>query len=136
MVSLNHIGIATAAGNNQLEKLFKILGISRGVSERVAEQGVQVHFFNLTGEPPHLELLEVEDPEGTVAGFIKKRGPGIHHLSFLVESGKLDFLSETLKQEGFRFTYSEPKNGAQNMRVNFIHPATAGGVLIELMESR
>jgi len=135
-ITLNHIGIATASGNSQLEKLFGLLGISRGISEQVAEQGVNVHFFNLAGEPPHLELLEVQDPEGSVAKFIQKRGPGIHHLSFLVEKGTLDGLCERLIAEGYRFTFDRPKNGAQNMRVNFIHPATAGGVLIELMEGR
>jgi len=135
-ITLNHIGIATAPGNSQLEKLFRLLGISRGVSEQVAEQGVNVHFFNLAGEPPHLELLEVQDPEGSVAKFIQKRGPGIHHLSFLVETGMLDGLCERLIAEGYRFTFDRPKDGAQNMRINFIHPATAGGVLIELMEGR
>jgi len=134
-VSLNHIGIATESGSSPLEKLFRILGITRGISEQVADQGVNVHFFNLKGEPPHLELLEVMDPAGSVARFIEKRGPGIHHLSFQVESGKLDTLCETLKKEGFRFTYDVPKKGAQNMRINFIHPATAGGILIELMEA-
>ena len=136
LVTLNHIGIATEAGNQQLEKLFNILGINRGISENVPEQGVNVHFFSPTGEAPHLELLEVKDPEGSVSKFIQKRGPGIHHLSFLVEAGKLDALIEQLKKEGFRFTYPETKTGAQNMRINFIHPATAGGVLIELMESQ
>ena len=134
-VTLNHIGIATASGNTQLEKLFRILGITRGVSEEVKDQGVNVHFFNLEGTPPHLELLEVLDPAGSVAKFIEKRGAGIHHLSFQVESGSLDSLSDTLKKEGFKFTYEAPKLGAQDMRINFIHPATAGGVLIELMEA-
>jgi methylmalonyl-CoA/ethylmalonyl-CoA epimerase len=135
-VSLNHIGIATEQGNPQLEKLFRLLHLTRGISEKVEEQGVNVHFFNLEGQPPHLELLEVMDPEGAVAKFIAKRGPGIHHLSFQVESGGLDGLCERLKSEGFRFTYDQPKRGAQNMRINFIHPATAGGVLIELMEAQ
>lgn len=135
-IALNHIGIATQTGDRQLEKLFRLLGIPRGVSEAVPEQGVQVHFFSLPGEAPHLELLEVDDPQGTVAKFIQKRGPGIHHLSFQVPSGKLDSLCSELKAEGFRFTYESPKTGAQNMRINFIHPATAGGVLIELMEAQ
>lgn len=136
LVTLNHIGIATETGNHQLEKLFNILGISRGISEAVPEQGVSVHFFSPTGEAPHLELLEVKDPNGSVSKFIQKRGPGIHHLSFKVEFGKFDSLCEKLIKEGFKFTYSEPKLGAQNMRINFIHPATAGGVLIELMEDQ
>jgi len=134
-VTLNHVGIATQAGNQQLSKLFGLLGIQKGISESVPDQGVKVHFFNTQGEPPHLELLEVQDPEGTVAKFIEKRGPGIHHLAFCVAAGYLDPLITTLKKEGYRFTYAEPKMGAQNMRINFIHPSTAGGVLIELMET-
>lgn len=134
-ITLNHIGIATAAGNSQLEKLFKLLQIERGPSELVSEQGVNVHFFSPTGHAPHLELLEVKDPAGSVAKFIEKRGAGIHHLSFLVDPGSLDALCAKLKTEGFKFTYEQPKRGAQNMRINFIHPATAGGVLVELMEA-
>ena len=134
-ISLNHIGIATSPGNTQLQKLFTVLGITRGVTEAVPEQGVNVHFFNLEGTPPHLELLEVDDPEGTVAKFIQKRGAGIHHLSFLVDPGMLDSLCAKLKSEGFKFTYDAPKRGAQNMRINFIHPASSGGVLVELMET-
>jgi methylmalonyl-CoA epimerase len=137
-ISLNHIGIATEngpeSGTAQLDRLFRILGIQKGISESVPDQGVNVHFFNLEGSPPHLELLEVQDPQGSVARFIEKRGPGIHHLSFLVESGGLDPLCETLKTAGYRLTYESPRKGAQNMRINFIHPATAGGVLVELME--
>ncbi len=134
-ITLNHIGIATAAGNTQLEKLFKLLEIERGPSEAVPDQGVNVHFFSPTGHPPHLELLEVKDPAGSVAKFIEKRGAGIHHLSFLVDPGTLDALCAKLIREGFKFTYEQPKRGAQNMRINFIHPATAGGVLVELMEA-
>ena len=136
MITLNHIGIATDSQQSpsQLEKLFKLLGISRGHSEAVAEQGVVVHFFELQGTPPHLELLEVQDPDGSVAKFIQNRGPGIHHLSFMVDAGKLDELCDKLKKEGFKFIYEQPKMGAQDMRMNFIHPKTAGGVLIELME--
>ena len=135
-VTLNHIGIATETGNQDLQRLFRILGITRGPSEEVASQGVNVHFFNLEGTPPHLELLEVKDPNGTVSKFIQKRGAGIHHLSFLVEQGTLDSVCEKLKTEGFKFTYDSPREGAQNMRINFIHPASAGGVLIELMEGQ
>ncbi len=135
--TLDHIGIATAdaAGKpSPLSKLFQILGIQKGITESVPEQGVNVHFFSTAGAPPHLELLEVSNPQGAVAKFIEKKGPGIHHLSFLISNGALDSLCERLKSEGFKLTYETPKIGAQQMRINFIHPATAGGVLIELME--
>ena len=134
-ITLNHIGIATAPGNAQLSRLFTLLGITRGATEAVPEQGVNVHFFNLPGHAPHLELLEVEDPEGAVAKFIQKRGPGIHHLSFSIDPGGLDPLCSKLRSEGFQLIYDTPKRGAQNMRINFIHPGPSGGVLIELMET-
>lgn len=131
--SLNHIGIAV---NNlpATQKLFALLGLQVGHVEAVPEQGVQTHFLPLPLEPGHLELLEVLDPGGVVAKFIAKRGPGIHHLSFLVGSGELDALCERLRGEGYRLMYEAPRRGAHQMRVNFVHPASAGGILLEVME--
>src|SRR4051812_19680269 len=133
MISLNHIGIAVA-DLPALKKLFGLLGISVKSTEPVPDQGVVTHFLPLPNAATNLELLEVTDPEGVVAKFIAKRGPGIHHLSFEVGRGELDRLSERLRAEGYRLTYDAARKGAHGMRVNFIHPAGAGGLLIELME--
>jgi len=133
MITLDHIGIATQSVP-ELKKLFQILGLHSGVTEKVDDQGVVVHFFTLPKESPHLELLEVADPSGTVAKFIEKRGPGVHHLSFRVEPGTLNDTCLKLKEAGYRLIYDAPKPGAQNMNINFIHPQSAGGILIELME--
>ena len=130
---LDHIGIAVTH-IPALEKLFELLGLKKTHTEPVAEQGVTTHFLPLPVSPASLEFLEVTDPQGTVAKFIEKRGPGIHHLSFRVKQGSLDSLCANLKQNGYRLTYENPKNGAHHMRVNFIHPASAGGILIEIME--
>ncbi|MBL7716864.1 MAG: VOC family protein [Bdellovibrionales bacterium] len=132
---LNHIGIAVSA-LPQLAQLFQILGLSFKNQEDVPEQGVRTHFLPLPVVQTQLEFLEVTDPEGTVAKFIEKRGPGIHHLSFQVKTGELDPLCATLRKAGYRLTYDAPKKGAHQMRVNFIHPATAGGILIEVMEAQ
>jgi methylmalonyl-CoA epimerase len=133
MAVLNHIGIAVSdrAG---LEKLFSLLGLAANHREPVPEQGVVTHFLPLPVATTNLELLEPTDPQGTVARFIASRGPGIHHLSFEVEQGQLDALCASIKQHGYRLVYEEPRAGAHGMRVNFIHPASAGGVLIEVME--
>ena len=136
---LNHIGIAA---NNLpgLKKVFSILGLQITHTEPVPDQGVVTHFVPLpeptlaAGERTSLEFLEVSDPEGAVAKFIEKRGPGIHHLSFQVETGQLDGLCEKLKAAGIRFIYDQPRSGAHQMRINFIHPASAGGIFIEVME--
>jgi methylmalonyl-CoA/ethylmalonyl-CoA epimerase len=78
--------------------------------------------------------LETIDPEGVVAKFIQKKGPGIHHLAFEVGQGELEYLSEKLKKEGYRLIYDRSQSGAHGMKVNFIHPGSAGGILIELTE--
>jgi methylmalonyl-CoA/ethylmalonyl-CoA epimerase len=137
MATLNHIGIAVS-DLPAVKKLFAILGMSVHHTEPVPDQGVVTHFLPFAVEKPasHLELLEVTDPEGAVAKFIGKRGPGIHHLSFTVTKGELDALCAKLKAEGYRLTYDAPRDGAHGMRINFIHPASAGGMLIEIMELR
>src|SRR5437764_14670714 len=102
MIRLNHIGIA-AADVPALEKLFSILGLSKSHIETVPDQGVKTHFLPVSPDQggSHLELLEVVDPQSTVGQFIRKRGPGIHHLSFTVEKGKLASLCQKLRDEGF-----------------------------------
>jgi methylmalonyl-CoA epimerase len=135
MIRLNHIGIAVS-DLPQLQKLFGLLGLEVNHTEPVPEQGVKTHFLPIQSDAAgsHLEFLEVLDPQGTVAQFIQKRGPGIHHLSFTVPGGELDAICRRLKDEGYRLIYEKPKAGAHNMRINFIHPASAGGMLIEIME--
>jgi len=131
--TLDHIGIAVSQ-LPELQRLFAILGLSIGRTEDVPDQGVRTHFLDLPREPARLELLEVLDPQGTVARFIQKRGPGIHHLSFRLKKGELDPVSTQLRASGFKLIYDAPKSGAHAMRINFIHPASAGGILVELME--
>jgi methylmalonyl-CoA/ethylmalonyl-CoA epimerase len=65
---------------------------------------------------------------------MEKRGPGIHHLSFTVPAGRLNALCVLLRDEKYRLIYDEARPGAHGMRINFIHPSSAGGMLIELME--
>ncbi len=138
MTRLNHIGIAVDQ-LPALKKFFSILGLEIKHTEAVPEQGVVTHFVPLPqspNEPTQLEFLEPTDPTGTVAQFLKKRGPGIHHLSFEVTQGSLDALCQTLRDSGFRLIYDQCRAGAHLMRINFVHPASAGGILIELMEKQ
>jgi methylmalonyl-CoA epimerase len=117
-LTLNHIGVAVK-DLPEMKKLFAVLGLSISGTEPVPEQGVTTHFLPLPKAAPSIELLEVTDPKGTVAKFIEKRGPGIHHLSFTVTKGGLDSLCAKLIQSGYRMIYPAPKNG---------------GMLIEIME--
>lgn len=133
MAQLNHIGIAI---NDlpRMQLLFSILGLGITEVETVADQGVRAHFLPLSTAESRIELLEAIDPEGTVAQFMKKRGPGIHHLSFTVDKGQLDPLCTQLVSQGFRLIYPLARTGAHKMRINFIHPSTCGGILVEVME--
>lgn len=133
MIQLNHIGIAVQ-DLPALKKLFSLLDAKVTHVEDVPDQGVKTHFVPVKAPDAHLEFLEVTDPNGVVASFIKRRGPGIHHLSFTVTKGKLDEICSKLVSAGYRLVYDQPRKGAQNMRINFIHPASCNGILIELME--
>lgn len=132
---LNHIGIAVQEPE-ALTRTLALLGFSKTHVEEVPEQGVRTHFIPLTPASTQVELLEVMDPQGTVAKYLEKKGPGVHHLSFEVEVGQLDLLQKKLAEAGLQWIYPAPKPGAHGMRVNFIHPKSAGGVLIELMEKK
>src|SRR5690606_9219193 len=90
---------------------------------------VQTAFFK-TGESK-IELVEALDPEGVINRFIDKRGEGMHHIAFEVEN--LEEEIARLKKEGFRFINDEPKPGADNKMVVFLHPKETNGVLIELV---
>ncbi len=138
MIHLNHIGIAVR-DPEALARVLVLLGFSKTHEEDVAEQGVRTHFFplelkGLATPLPQVELLEILDPAGTVARFVESRGPGVHHLAFEVSIGELDDLCARLTGAGIQLTYDRPRAGAHGMRVNFIHPKSAGGVLIEIME--
>lgn len=133
MANLNHIGIAVS-DLPHMKKLFSLLGLQVNHSELVTDQRVMTHFLPLPQFQTNLELLEPTDSQSSVAQSIEKRGPGIHHLSFSVEKGELDSLCYQLKKEGYRLIYDAPRIGAHGMRINFIHPSSCGGILIEVME--
>ncbi|MGK5089807.1 VOC family protein [Bdellovibrionota bacterium FG-2] len=137
MAYLSHIGIAVE-NLDKLKPIFDILGMSIEGFEDVPTQGVRAHFVPLQaleqGQASRLELLECTDPLGPIAKFITKKGPGVHHLAFGVAKGELDAVCERIRAAGYQFTFSLPQRGAHSMRVNFVHPATTGGVLVEVME--
>jgi methylmalonyl-CoA/ethylmalonyl-CoA epimerase len=130
MKKIEHIGIAVkniVEANKIYEALF---GSGPYKSEKVESEGVETSFFRC-GESK-IELLEASNPESPIAKFIEKRGEGIHHIAFAVT----DILNEMerLKNEGFILLNEEPKKGADNKLVAFLHPKSANGVLVELCQ--
>ncbi len=131
MNKIEHIGIAVAdlsAAGNLYEKL---LNTNIYKTEEVATEGVKTAF--LQSGPNKIELLEATSADSPIAKFIEKKGEGIHHIAFEVD----DILAEMarLKSEGFVLLSDEPKPGADNKLVCFVHPKSAGGVLVELVQS-
>ncbi|GIV28480.1 MAG: methylmalonyl-CoA epimerase [Bacteroidia bacterium] len=126
---IEHIGIAVKS--LEVQKVFdKILNNKAYKEEKVESEKVKAIFYQ-TGESK-IELLESTDETGTIAKYIEKRGEGIHHIAFAVDN----LLEEMkrLQSEGFEFIYPEPKRGADNQLINFIHPKFTHGVLIELCQ--
>lgn len=131
MKRLEHLGIAVA-DLASAEKIFEdVLNVKPYKREEVADEGVTTSFFQ-TGDSK-VELLESTTEDGPIARHIAKRGPGLHHVAFLVDN--LEAEMARLEKEGYR-VISEPKNGADNKRIAFLHPSDTAKVLVELCEER
>jgi len=129
---ISHVAVA-GSDTEQARILYNdILGLNFSGSETVEREGVTTHFYDI-GES-NVELLEPLGPETPVGKFLEKRGPGLHHIALEVED--LDGYVSQLKKAGITLLSDAPQLGAHDMRIIFIHPKSAGGVLIELCEKR
>jgi len=128
MLRVEHIGIAVKDLSTSIPLYEKLLNSLCYKKERVDSENVETAFF-LQGDTK-IELLESSHPHGVIARFIDKKGEGLHHIAFEV----IDIVAEMkrLKQEGFVLLNDEPKEGADNKLVCFLHPKNTHGVLIEL----
>jgi len=101
-------------------------------TEEIISEAVKTAF--LQAGPNKIELLEASSTDSPIAKFIEKKGEGIHHIAFEVDDIKAEM--ERLKSQGFVLLSDEPKPGADNKLVCFVHPKSAGGVLVELVQER
>lgn len=130
MEKLEHIGIAVK-NLDQANVLFaKLLGRTHYKIEEVESEGVKTSFFEVGGVK--IELLEASREDSPVAKFIERRGEGIHHLAF--EVANIHQSVQQYQQQGFVPIQPEPKKGADNKMICFLHPKSTGGVLIELCQ--
>ena len=127
---IDHLGIAVRSLDEGLALWGDLLGLESAGAETVAEQGVRTAFLNV-GET-RLELLEPTGPDTPVGRFLHKRGPGFHHVCFLVED--LEAALRQLQSRGVRLVDEQPRDGAQGSKVAFLHPGSTGGVLVELKQ--
>jgi len=126
---LDHVGIAVRSIAEAL-RFYEALGLRLEGEEEVAGQAVRVAFLPLGST--RLELLEPASPESPIARHLDRRGPGLHHLCVSVPD--IRSAMAQLAGAGFELLSDEPQPGAHGCQVCFVHPKSAGGVLIELSQ--
>ncbi|WP_304344730.1 methylmalonyl-CoA epimerase [Chryseobacterium koreense] len=131
-MKIEHLGIAVKSLQDSDNLFQKLLSKQNYKHEAVEREGVTTSFYNV-GESK-IELLEATNPESPIAKFIEKRGEGIHHIAFGVENIYQEI--SRLKALGFLFISEEPKEGADNKLVVFLHPKSTNGVLVELCQEK
>ncbi len=128
---IHHIGIAVNNLKESVSIYEKMLGISACI-EDVPCQQVSEAIFKF-GDEAEINLLEPMGPESAVAKFLEKRGEGLHHIALEVDD--IDAELKAMQKKGFRLIDEEGREGAEG-RIGFLHPKSAGGVLIELVQLR
>jgi len=129
---LYHVAIAVK-NLEEVEKLYETaLGLTVEHREIIEEQGVKTSMMVPENGGTAIELLEPLSENSSISKFLEKRGEGIHHVCFIVDD--IEAALERLRSEGIDLIDNEPRIGAYNARVAFIHPKAMNGVLIELAE--
>jgi methylmalonyl-CoA epimerase len=129
--SLDHVAIAVPALDEAVRRFAEDLGVALHHVEDVPSAQTRTAFLPVAG-PTTIELVTPLDGAGPIAKHLEKRGPGLHHLCFRTDD--LDADVARLRERGWQFTTDAPTPGAHGTRVMFVHPKSAGGVLIELAE--
>ena len=130
VIAISHIAIATANADALADTLAAALGAVRGEEEMIDDGELRVLFVHVG--PLTLELLEPRSVHHTVARFLGRRGPGLHHVSLDVSS--IEDVLARCRAAGVRPIDETPRSGAHDTRVAFLHPKGLGGVLVELCE--
>lgn len=124
---LDHAAIAVRSFDEMVPLLERLSGARATPVQRVASQGVEVCFVG------RVELIRPLSADNAVARFIDRRGPGLHHIAYRVQD--VGAAMAAMADEGYEFTSGEPMAGAGGHAIAFMHPRSAGGVLVELVES-
>jgi len=129
---IDHVGIAVADLDASIAFYEKSYGMRCVHVEVNEEQGVREAMLEVGESGSYIQLLSPLDPDTTIGKFLAKNGPGIQQMAYRVDD--IDEVSEHLRGEGLRLLYDVPKAGTAGSRVNFIHPKSSGGILVELVE--
>jgi methylmalonyl-CoA/ethylmalonyl-CoA epimerase len=131
LTNLEHLGLAVRDLAAATDLYTRLLGQAPYKTEHVASEAVDTVFFQVGGSK--IELLAGTSPDSAITKFLEKKPEGIHHVAFEVD----DIVTEMarLRAEGFTLLNEQPKRGADNKLVCFVHPKSAGGVLVELCQT-
>jgi methylmalonyl-CoA/ethylmalonyl-CoA epimerase len=132
MDHIEHLGIAVRDLNASIPVYEKLLGVPCYKREAVQSEGVITAFFQTSINK--VELLQATRDDSPIAKFVASKGEGLHHVAFAVKDIHAEMAR--LRTEGFRLLNEQPKPGADNKLICFIHPKDAGGVLMELCQER
>jgi methylmalonyl-CoA epimerase len=128
--TIDHVGIAVDDIDASLAVYRDLLGMPLVHRETVTEQGVDAALLDV-GDG-HVELLQPLGPDTAVGKFLAKRGPGLHHIAYRVQD--IDQALSALTEAGARLIDERPRTGIRGSRVAFVHPASTGGVLTEIVQ--
>jgi len=130
VIGIEHIGIAVTDLNSSAKFWKEVIGLKYLSREDVDDQGVTTDIYQ--ADSGKIELLLSKCPDSPIEKFIKKRGPGIHHICLQVEN--IDDAIRFMFENKIKLIGKEPTIGAEGYKVIFIHPNSTGGVLVELAE--
>lgn len=130
-IRLDHVAVAVPDLDDAVSMYSAILGAPETTRDMVESEGVRTAFFDLGGA--RLELLEPTGEETPVGRFLSRNGPGLHHIALAVPD--IAVALERCRAAGLDTVGAAPRTGAGGRRIAFLHPRSAGGVLIELCET-
>ncbi len=130
LTTIDHVGVAVEDLEAAIARYRDQLGLELVHRETVTEQGVDAVLLDV-GES-HVELLSPLGPDTAVGKFLAKRGPGLHHVAYRVDD--IEATLDELRSAGMRLIDERPRVGIRGSRVAFVHPASTGGVLTEIVQ--
>jgi methylmalonyl-CoA epimerase len=130
LTQIDHVGIAVSDLDGAVEHYRRTFGIEPAHRERMDDQGVEEVLFAV-GES-YVQLLGALGPQTPVGRFLQRRGPGVHHVAYRVDS--VAEALDDLRAGGVPLVDEEPRPGSRGTRIAFVHPRGVGGVLVELVE--
>ena len=132
LTDVDHVGLACVDLDASVADYRRVLGVEPSHRERVVDQGVEEVLFPVGTS--YVQLLGALGPDTPVGRFLASRGPGLHHVAYRVRD--IEAALTALREDGVRLIDAAPRPGSRGTLIAFVHPASMGGVLVELVQER